>query len=178
MRAVVLVSMLIGCGSIAAKQPDAADSPPGSEAGQCGARGEACCAGACDPRSACDGTACIAADVWSSSMDGTFDFNEKNPEKGFAPIIEYLPFTAVQNAPGGNVASPFGAPRPAVGSISTVPTGTKTSPEHRRQQDSNAVAGGSMDIWPSAQPLLALRRNGLARRHAAADQQRAMARVS
>jgi amidase len=46
-------------------------------------------------------------DLWLNTVfatppvrNGTFDFNEKNPEKGFAPIIEYLPFTAVQNATG------------------------------------------------------------------------------
>ena len=46
-------------------------------------------------------------DIWLNTTfgsppvrNGTFDFNEKNPEKGFAPIIEYLPFTAIQNATG------------------------------------------------------------------------------
>jgi len=42
----------------------------------CGARGQACCPGAvCNPRGTCDGTACIAADVWASQADGTYNFN-------------------------------------------------------------------------------------------------------
>ena len=46
-------------------------------------------------------------DVWMSSTlgappvrNGTFDFHEKDPLKAFAPIIDYLPVTAVQNATG------------------------------------------------------------------------------
>lgn len=51
-------------------------SPGGTDGGaQCGHRGLACCAGACDPRSSCDGTTCIASDVWASGVDGIADFN-------------------------------------------------------------------------------------------------------
>jgi amidase len=32
--------------------------------------------------------------------NGTFDFHEKDPVKAFAPIIDYLPVTAIQNATG------------------------------------------------------------------------------
>lgn len=32
--------------------------------------------------------------------NGTFDFHEKDPIKAFAPIIDYLPVTAIQNATG------------------------------------------------------------------------------
>jgi hypothetical protein len=70
--------LIVGCGSVNAKQPDAPPGidGPGSEAGQCGGRGQVCCAGAmCEACAACDGTACIVADVWSASVDGTFDFN-------------------------------------------------------------------------------------------------------
>jgi amidase len=31
---------------------------------------------------------------------GTFDMEERDPEKAFAPIIDYVPFTAMQNATG------------------------------------------------------------------------------
>jgi amidase len=31
---------------------------------------------------------------------GTIDFDERDPMKGFAPIIDYVPFTALQNATG------------------------------------------------------------------------------
>jgi len=31
---------------------------------------------------------------------GTFDMEERDPEKSFAPIIDYVPFTAMQNATG------------------------------------------------------------------------------
>lgn len=31
---------------------------------------------------------------------GTVDFDERDPQKGFAPIIDYVPFTALQNATG------------------------------------------------------------------------------
>jgi len=41
----------------------------------CGARGQPCCSGSCDLRASCDGTACIAADVWSATADGTYHFN-------------------------------------------------------------------------------------------------------
>lgn len=46
-------------------------------------------------------------DVWMGTTlgappvrNGTFDFHEKDPLKGFAPIIDYLPVTAIQNASG------------------------------------------------------------------------------
>ena len=32
--------------------------------------------------------------------NGTFDFHEKDPMKGFAPMIDYLPVTPLQNATG------------------------------------------------------------------------------
>ena len=31
---------------------------------------------------------------------GTFDMEERDPAKSFAPIIDYVPFTAMQNATG------------------------------------------------------------------------------
>src|SRR5215472_110405 len=46
-------------------------------------------------------------DVWISATLGlppvalgTFDMNEKNPLKAFAPLIDYVPFTAMQNVTG------------------------------------------------------------------------------
>jgi hypothetical protein len=60
--------------------PDGGDRGPiaGDDAAgpTCGARGEACCAsGMCELRASCDGTACIAADVWASGVDGLANFN-------------------------------------------------------------------------------------------------------
>lgn len=46
-------------------------------------------------------------DVWMATTlaeppvrNGTFDFHEKDPLKGFAPMIDYLPVTPLQNATG------------------------------------------------------------------------------
>lgn len=46
-------------------------------------------------------------DMWMTTTlgappvrNGTFDFHERDPTKAFAPIIDYLPVTAVQNATG------------------------------------------------------------------------------
>jgi amidase len=46
-------------------------------------------------------------DVWMATTmgappvrNGTFDFHEKDPLKAFAPIIDYLPVTPLQNATG------------------------------------------------------------------------------
>ena len=46
-------------------------------------------------------------DVWLTTTfgappvrNGTFDFHEKDPVKAFAPIIDYLPVTPMQNATG------------------------------------------------------------------------------
>jgi len=46
-------------------------------------------------------------DVWASATLGlppvplgTFDMNEKDPIKSFAPLIDYVPFTAMQNVTG------------------------------------------------------------------------------
>jgi len=41
----------------------------------CGHRGQPCCSGTCNLRATCDGTACIAADVWASGKDGMVNFN-------------------------------------------------------------------------------------------------------
>lgn len=64
----------IGCRFDLPTASPPSDVSPG-EAGACGARGESCCVGSCDPRASCDGTACIAADVWVSASDGTFHFD-------------------------------------------------------------------------------------------------------
>lgn len=42
---------------------------------QCGQRGQPCCSGTCNVRATCDGSVCIAADVWASGMDGTVNFD-------------------------------------------------------------------------------------------------------
>ena len=46
-------------------------------------------------------------DVWLSSTLGlppvklgTFDMEERDPQKSFAPLIDYVPFTAMQNVTG------------------------------------------------------------------------------
>jgi len=46
-------------------------------------------------------------DVWLSATLGlppvklgTFDMNERDPVKSFAPLIDYVPFTAMQNVTG------------------------------------------------------------------------------
>jgi amidase len=51
-------------------------------------------------------------DVWLTTTlgapvvrNGTFDFHEKEPMKAFAPIIDYLPVTAISNATGAPAIS-------------------------------------------------------------------------
>ena len=63
-------------GGAGAGTAGAAGGAPGTGGGPaCGERGQACCAGAmCSARATCDGTACIASDVWASELDGTFEF--------------------------------------------------------------------------------------------------------
>jgi len=46
-------------------------------------------------------------DVWLSATLGlppvklgTFDMEERDPQKSFAPLIDYVPFTAMQNVTG------------------------------------------------------------------------------
>jgi amidase len=46
-------------------------------------------------------------DVWLSATLGTppvklgtFDMDERDPQKSFAPLIDYVPFTAMQNVTG------------------------------------------------------------------------------
>lgn len=81
MRGFLVLITVAGCGSVPATPADGSvgdldGSPGGTDGGaQCGHRGLACCAGACDPRSSCDGTTCIASDVWASGADGIADFN-------------------------------------------------------------------------------------------------------
>jgi hypothetical protein len=56
--------------------PGAIDAPPTDTGPTCGQRGQACCPSSmCELRASCDGTACIAADVWASGVDGTANFN-------------------------------------------------------------------------------------------------------
>jgi hypothetical protein len=79
-RSFLFLIAVAGCGSVRNNPGDGSvgttDGSSGSDGGaQCGTRGLACCAGKCDARSSCDGTVCIAADVWASGADGTFDFN-------------------------------------------------------------------------------------------------------
>lgn len=81
MRGFLILITVAACGSVPATPTDGSvgdldGSPGGTDGGaQCGHRGLACCAGACDPRSSCDGTTCIASDVWASGVDGIADFN-------------------------------------------------------------------------------------------------------
>jgi len=43
---------------------------------QCGGIGQPCCSGLCQSNTTCDGTICIAANVWASNPDsGLYDFN-------------------------------------------------------------------------------------------------------
>lgn len=81
-RRFALLVIAAGCGSVRSSNTaiDGSTNVDGSagndDAGTaCGHRGQACCAGVCELRASCDGTACIAADVWSSSADGTFNFD-------------------------------------------------------------------------------------------------------
>src|SRR5690242_2484717 len=72
----LLVVAVVGCGEV--KNGSGGNGGTGGTGGgpQCGQRGQPCCASSmCNPRASCDGTACIAADVWASEMDGTFNFN-------------------------------------------------------------------------------------------------------
>ena len=85
----------------------------------CGERGQACCPGAmCSARATCDGTACIASDVWASELDGTFEFTG-------ATWTQPLVSGTSQSLPAMNGC---GAPRRRSSSV----PGTRDSvPEHR-----------------------------------------------
>ncbi len=64
-----------GAGGGAAGAAGGGVAGAGGTAVTCGGRGQPCCSGAvCSARATCDGTACIAADVWASELDGTFNF--------------------------------------------------------------------------------------------------------
>jgi hypothetical protein len=74
----VVLAGLAACSPVGFAQSDAATADPDAQTDasgpSCGVRGVACCAGTCDTRSTCDGTACIAIDVWASGADGTANF--------------------------------------------------------------------------------------------------------
>jgi hypothetical protein len=112
----------------------------------CGERGQVCCPGAtCSARATCDGTACIAADVWASQLDGTYDFTGATWTQ---PLIAGTtqPLAAVNDLWGTSATFVVGVGNSGL-VLSNMGTGW-----HKQIVDSassyGAVAGaGPSDVW-------------------------------